>query len=79
MPQSKRFIVTTDGERPVKDVAKDLREKGFSVDQILDEIGCITGSADESTMEKVRKVRGVTDVSPEGEINIGPPDAPATW
>ena len=44
MPKSsKGWIVTTSGERSVKDVAKDLKAKGFSVDQVLDEIGAITG------------------------------------
>jgi hypothetical protein len=76
---SKTWIVTTSGERPTKDVAKDLRAKGFSVDQVLDEIGAITGAADESVVPKLRAVKGVSDVSPEGTIDIGPPDSPTTW
>lgn len=79
MPKSKGWIVTTSGERPAKDVAKDLKEKGFTVDQVLDEIGAITGAADESVVSKLRAIRGVADVSPEGDIDIGPPDAPVTW
>jgi hypothetical protein len=79
MPKSKGWIVTTSGERPVQDVAKDLKEKGFAVDQVLDEIGAITGAADESVIGKVRAIRGVAEVSPESDIDIGPPDAPTTW
>jgi hypothetical protein len=76
---SRTWIVTTSGERAAADVAKDLKEKGFAVDQVLDEIGAITGAADESVARKLRTVRGVADVSPDGAIDIGPPDAPTTW
>ena len=79
MPKSKRWIVTTGGERSTKDVAADLKAKGFSVDQVLDEIGAITGAADESVVAKLRAIKGVADVSPDGAIDIGPPDAPTTW
>ena len=78
-PKSRGWIVTTSGERPAKDVAKDLRAKGFAVDQVLDEIGAITGAADDAVADKVRAVKGVTDVSPDSAIDIGPPDAPTTW
>ena len=79
MPKSKGWIVTTSGERPAKDVAKDLKAKGFSVGQVLDEIGAITGEADDAVADKLRAVKGVADVSPDEAIDIGPPDAPTTW
>jgi len=78
-PKSKGWIVTTSGERPAKDVAKDLRAKGFAVDQVLDEIGAITGAADDAIADKLRAVKGVADVSPDSPIDIGPPDSPTTW
>ena len=79
MPQTKRLIITTSGERAVNDVAEDLRAAGFAVDRVLDEIGCITGAGDEKAVAKARKIRGVTDVSPDEQIDIGPPDSPETW
>lgn len=79
MANSKRWIVTTGGERSTKEVAADLKSKGFAVDQVLDEIGAITGAADDSVVAKVRGIKGVADVSPDGDIDIGPPDAPTTW
>jgi hypothetical protein len=79
MPKSKGWIITTSGDRPAKDVAKDLKAKGFAVDQVLDEIGSITGTADDAVAAKVRGVKGVADVSPDSPIDIGPPDAPTTW
>ncbi len=62
-------------DRPMLDLAKDLTKAGFSVDQMLEEIGSITGTADEESIEKLRGVRGVLDIAPEVPIDVGPPDA----
>ena len=76
MAKRKKWIVTTSGKHSLKDVKKGLTESGFAVDQVLDEIGIITGTSSDDDVEKLRKVKGVTDVSPDQEIDIGPPDAP---
>ena len=76
MSVSKGWIVTTSDERPLQDVIKDLTDTGFSVDQVLHEIGCITGTASQEMAEKARAIHGVADVSPDAPIDIGPPDAP---
>ena len=79
MAKGKTWIVTTSGERSAKEIAKDLKAKGFTVDQVMDEIGTITGAADDAVASKLRGVDGVTDVSPDTPIDIGPPDSPTTW
>lgn len=77
MPENKKWVITTSGDRPLKEVTKRLGEKGFAVEEVLDAIGCITGAATEEVAEKVRAVPGVADVSPEPPtIYIGPPDSP---
>jgi hypothetical protein len=79
MSKKKSLVVTVSKERSIKDVEKDLKKAGFSVDQVLSEIGCITGAGDENTADKLRKIPGVTDVSPEGpDADVGPPDAPVS-
>ena len=78
MAKGKTWIVTTSGDRPAKDVAKDLKATGFSVGQLIDEIGSITGEADDAVRE-ASSDRGVTDVSRDSQIDIGPPDSPMTW
>jgi len=76
MAKDKRWIVTASGDRPLKEVKKELADEGFSIEDVLDEIGCITGEASEAVAEKLRAVPGVADVSPEPPpINIGPPDS----
>jgi hypothetical protein len=79
MPQKKSWIVTTSSDRPIADIAKDLRAAGFSVGNVNEEIQSITGSAGEKTVEKLRRIAGVVDVSPDEPISIGPPGSPDTW
>jgi hypothetical protein len=76
--QKKTWVVTT-ANRPIADIAKDLSKAGFTVDQKMDEIGVLTGKADDSAVKKLRAIRGVTDVSPETPIDIGPPNSRNTW
>lgn len=78
MAQEKRWTVTTSGGS-LNEVADRLAEVGFSVDQILTEIGCITGTSDVKVAERARTVPGVTDVSEELVFDVGPPEDTETW
>jgi hypothetical protein len=76
MAKSKTWVVTTSSDQPITEVAEKLTRTGFAVSQVLDAIGIIMGTADDDVVKKLRKIPGVTDVSPEPPpINIGPPDA----
>lgn len=80
MAKSKKtWVVTTSGDRPLKEVASDLKKGGFKVGEILNEIGCITGEGGDDIAEKARKVKGVADVSANVPIDIGPPNSSDTW
>jgi hypothetical protein len=79
MPPRRNWVITTSTGRPIKDIAKDLEAAGFSVGQVNDEIQSITGAAGDKSVEKLRKISGVIDVSPDTPIDIGPPDSPETW
>lgn len=81
MSECKKWIVTTSGDRTLKEVEENLTETGFEVDQVLDEIGCITGTASDDTAKRLRTIPGVVDVAPAEvpPVDIGPPDAPITW
>lgn len=69
------MVVTVSGERPIQEVARDLRAQGFKVGHVLDAIGSVTGSAHSKTKSKLKSIRGVADVSDDHPIDIGPPDA----
>ena len=79
MPEYKGWIVTTSADRPIGDIRRDLEAAGFSVTNMFEEIGSISGAASEETVSKLRTIKGVVDVSPDLPIDIGPPDAPETW
>jgi hypothetical protein len=73
------WVVTTSAVRPMAEIAKDLSAAGFKIDQTLDAIGVITGKSDAKAVGKARAVHGVTDVSPELQVDIGPPNSRDTW
>ena len=79
MAKGKKVIITTGGDRPIQDVARDLADAGLKGGQVLEEIGSITGSAEDDAVSKLRKVRGVVDVSPDVSVNVGPPGSKNTW
>jgi hypothetical protein len=55
------------------------RPAGLEVEGVLDAIGIVTGRADANSIARLRKVRGVADVSPDYKVDIGPPGAPISW
>jgi len=79
MGKTKRWIVTTSGNKPLADIKKHLTEAGFSVEQVLSEIGCITGTASDDIAGKLRKIPGVSDVSPDTSAGIGLPGDSTVW
>ncbi|HJY27247.1 MAG TPA: hypothetical protein VJ306_04370 [Pyrinomonadaceae bacterium] len=72
MPQEKKesLVVTTSGKRSIHDIARDLKDAGFEVDQVLDSINVVTGKGDAG---KLRSVQDVVDVSGDNPVDIGPP------
>ena len=76
MAKGKRWIVTTSGKRSLSEIKKNLTDSGFEVEEVLDEIGVITGTSNDEGVKRARSVSGVEDISADEEIDIGPPDAP---
>ena len=79
MAEFRRWVVTISPDRPITQVVNDLRGVGFTIGRVLEEVGCVTGTGADDTVEKVRNIAGVVDVSPDVPIDIGPPDSPVTW
>ena len=71
----KPLVITVSGGRAIHEVVDDLRAAGLHVDQVLEAIGTVTGSADPKHVERLRKIKGVADVSPDHSVDIGPPGA----
>lgn len=71
--KTKQRLVVTVAGRPIHEVTHDLKAAGFEVNEVLDTIGVVTGSAHAGQMPKLKSVRGVTDVSADHDVDIGPP------
>jgi hypothetical protein len=82
MPQKKKqsnkvtIIVTVSPDHPIHDVTKELEAAGLEVDQVMEAISTVTGSADPEATKRLRAVRGVTDVAKDHPVDIGPPGTP---
>lgn len=74
MPTIPRWIVTTDGVRPIERIAAELRQQGFRIESVLAEIGSITGQASAAAARAARRVDGVLDVTPDAPIDLDPTD-----
>ena len=81
MGESCKLIVMTSGVRPIDEVEKELTDNGFIVEEILGELGFITGEvADKDVVNRLKVIPGVTDISEEPPpINIGHPGDSETW
>jgi hypothetical protein len=79
MPDNKRWIVTVSPDEPLPRVRRGLEDAGFAVREVMEAIGVVTGDADDDAARRIRDLKGVRDVSPDGAVDIGPPDAPSTW
>jgi len=73
------WVVTTSGDRPLAEVAKELKKSGFKVEHVLDEMKMITGQGGDDMAAKLRKIEGVTDVSANVGADVGPPNSSDTW
>lgn len=79
MAKNKSWVITISGDRSIKEISKDLERAGLVLSATLTEVGCIVGLASEKNVTKLRQVQGVTDVSPDGALDVGPPDSHTTW
>ncbi|HQR33364.1 MAG TPA: ketohydroxyglutarate aldolase [Blastocatellia bacterium] len=65
--------VANDHLKDFSDVAVRCRKAGMNITQEMKSIGMITGSIDESALEKLRIVKGVSLVELERSFQIAPP------
>ena len=74
------WIVTLEPDRSISDDAliAELKRVGFHVDQVLTSIGSVIGRGTDAVAEKIRRVPGVTNVSIDLPVDIGPPGSPVS-
>jgi hypothetical protein len=70
-------VTVDDGHLPaIGDVVQQLRAQGMEVEQVLDGIGIVTGSAPSEVRDALTAVEGVVSVDDELTHQLPPPDAP---
>ena len=77
MAEPRRYVVTLNNERPLAEVERDLKGAGFEVEQSLQEIGVVVGTATDA--DRLSRIGGVGDVAEETAIDVGPPGGSDTW
>ncbi len=73
-----QFSVTVDdGHLPdLGSVVDSLRARGMQVEQVLEGLGVITGTAPSDVREALTDVEGVVSVDEQQTYQLPPPDAP---
>ena len=71
----KKYVITLAPGSNSETAANGLRAKGFAVENVMREIGIISGDADDAAVASLREVPGVADVSESGGVSIPPPDS----
>ncbi|WP_261377958.1 hypothetical protein [Vreelandella titanicae] len=79
MPTVALWLITISSDQPINEMATRLSAEGLTIQEVLEEIGCITGSADDATAERLKKIKGVVDIAPDMQIDMGPPGSEETW
>ena len=72
------MVITISGERPIHEVANDLKIAGFEVGQVLDLIGSVTGSADPMIKKQLESIPGVAHVGDDHPVSMSGPDNPVS-
>ncbi|MEH6641883.1 MULTISPECIES: hypothetical protein [Halomonadaceae] len=73
------WIVTISSDQSIEEIATRLSAEGLTIRDVLKEIGCITGSADIATADRLKHIQGVVDIAPDIQIDMGPPGSENTW
>lgn len=79
MAKIELWIVTISSDQSINEIATRLSAEGLTIRDVLEEIGCITGTADNVTAERLKQIQGVVDIVPDIQIDMGPPGADSTW
>lgn len=79
MSNVKQWLITISDDQTIKEIASRLSAEGLTIKDVLEEVGTITGSADDATADRLKKIKGVVDIAPDMQIDVGPPDSEETW
>lgn len=67
------WIITLDASHPIDSVVSELTKIGLVVGQVLASVGVVVARGSSRQANLAREIRGVSDVSIDQPIDIGPP------
>ena len=70
------LVITVKSGHDIHAVATQLAQAGLQVQDTLEAIGSITGSAQDKDIARLKSVPGVADVSESAPIQLNPPGTP---
>ncbi|RUR36507.1 hypothetical protein [Vreelandella populi] len=79
MQKIELWIITISSDQSITDIAARLKAEGLTIRDLLEDIGCITGAADNATAERLKYIEGVVDIAPDMPFGIGQPGSNETW
>jgi hypothetical protein len=81
MKKSLHLQVTVEHGQALDSVCARLTAQGFAVGEVLADIDVIVGTAPASSLARLRRVPGVTDVAEQTPIDLGPTpgEGGSTW
>lgn len=70
------ITVAEDRRAKLNQIASELQNKGLEISsEPLENLGIITGLAEEKSIEQLKNVNGVTAVEPSMPVQIAPPES----
>ena len=70
------ITVAEDRRAKLKQIASELQNKGLEISsEPLENLGIITGLAEEKSIEQLKNVNGVPAVEPSMPVQIAPPES----
>ncbi|MBZ5486792.1 hypothetical protein HW452_04545 [Halomonas aquamarina] len=79
MQKIELWVITVSSDRSITETAARLKAEGLTICDLLEDIGCITGEADNATAQRLKHIDGVVDIAPDMPIDLGPPGSGQTW
>ncbi len=73
MQKVELWIITVSSDWSLTDIAARLKAEGLTICDLLEDIGCITGEADNATAERLKHIDGVVNIAQDIPIDLGPP------
>ena len=71
----RHVVLVADQAEEFEAVVSAVRERGFEVEDVIEEIATLVGSAEEKELERIRRIHGVYSVEEEKNVQLPFPES----